>query len=243
MKKILLVFIVLGIVASGYAQQPQDLTGKINGVNQQIEGLKALIEKEHQAYSSQTQYTDKGYEEAVNTFNQEKKVLTDSIASIQADIKKLDKEYQWLEDLRKFYLQNMDTVFAHADLVSLDYHKKILGENYPKEMDELKILLDCSAILTKAYNETDVQIGLQKLKDFKPCKSKEYLENLLELHEEVTGDVNRWKNENDFSLFSMMLLYDDLFSKYRISLETDYPYLAGEVRKAVQQHLEALQNK
>lgn len=256
MKKIFVIFIMLNVVSTGYAQDAKrtdsqqqhnseslnsqrtfdGLTGRIADINSLIDNLKKDIEEEYQKYSSTEMYTNEKTRDAdFATLGAEMESLRILEKELNHDIDFLKNEYQAVDRIRKYYENsNIDSLFAHADLMSLQIHKNIFGVEYPKVMDNLQILLECADLLEHKYDSKKKELGRQKLKDVPPCETKEYLDGLLAVQEDITDEVDSWTKDEEHTLYSMTKLRNYLYNNYEISLEIDFPYLYNKVIENVE---------
>lgn len=257
MKKIFVLFIAINVGTLGYAQEskrndsqlmqksghgnPQqksgNLTWRIVDINHQIDSLKNEIHEEYQKYSNQKLYTDEKFRNTdFAELETEKEVLRTRIIELNHDIDSRKKECQSVDRIWEYYENgNIDTLFAHADTLSLQIHKKIFGKGYPKVMDDIQTLLECADLLTKEYKEGQNSFGLQNLRGVQQCETKEYLDGLLSVQKDITDEVNSWIRDEEHTLYSMVMFRNYLYNNYGISLDVDFPYLFGKVIEKVEQ--------
>lgn len=207
-------------------EKESDLFSKIDNINRQIENLRYEIDREYERYSNETRFN----EDTLAYLDREKDVLRDVIKIFEDSIAQIEKDLRFDSVLRDFYSKDIDVLFTCTDLVSMQVHKRILGKNYPRVMDNLQILLECKELFKKEFNEKQNQAYQQKLNVVQQCEAKEHLSDLLDLHQEISADVDSWI-KSEHSLYEMMLLYRD----YSVTIDDDYPWLAAKIRKAVTQ--------
>lgn len=213
-----------------------NLSEKINDIENQIESLKTEIHSIYLSYSKQPLFSDKKAQtEAFNRVEKEKKDLQTRIVRINDSITILEENHQWIERLREYYeKRSIDTLFVQSDLVSILVHKSIIGNIYPKVMDYIQTLLEGAELLTKEYDAKQNQKYVQSLKNVQQqCERKEYLIGLLQVHKDITDEVNNWMAKEEHTLYSMAVFQNYLINNYGVALDTDYPWLATKIRETV----------
>ena len=256
MKKIFALLIAINAVVLGYSQEEQrtglrsmqslepqtaehtseELVRRIRSVNHQIAQLKSDIITEYQGYNKDKLYTDENARNAdFNKLEKEKTSLRNQIKEIDQSIQSLNDEYQAVERIREYYEKgNIDTLFNHTDLLSLQIHKKIFGAEYPKVMDELLILLECAGLLKQEYNLMRKSSGRKRLKDVQQCKTKEYLDGLLSIQEDITNEVSSWIKDEEHTFYDIVLFRNYLYNNYAISFDVDFPYLYKKIIERIE---------
>lgn len=217
------------------APEGDDLSAKIIDIENQIESIKAEIHSLYLSYSEQPLFSDKKHQtEAFAKIDKEKADLRTRINRINDSIAALEEKYQWMERLRDYYEEGtFDALIVQSDLVSLKIHKSILGKNYPKVMDNIQTMLEAAELLTKGYDAKQNQKYVQSLKNVQECERKEYLIGLLQVHKDITDEVNSWLAKEEHTLYSMAIFQNYLLNNYGVALDADYPWLAAKVREAV----------
>lgn len=235
MKRIFVFFAVVNAVLLGYAQKPENsssdkLKAKIDNINQQIGDLKTEIESVYQNYSNKKVYSDdKTRNDSFAKLQEESESLRKQLRQLNCDIDSLQKEYMVVDNLREYYQNgNIDSLFSHADKESLAIDKRILGSDYPKVIDELQILLDYGELLRKEYKAEQAS-QLWKLDEVDPCATKERLSELLSVQKDITSEVEYWIKDERHTLYDFVKFRNTLLEYYSVSIETDFPYLAGKV--------------
>lgn len=253
MKRVILWCIALCVSASGYGQKqssPQrmqvseatvpdqmskSLIDRIVNVNLQIDSLNCDIRREYQEFSNQKFYTDKKFRKDSLTNIEKKKVaLQKKIDESKVIITSLENEYKAVDNISEYYEKgNIDSLYIHADQMTLIIHKKICGEKYPKVIDDLQVLLECAESLKKMYDEKQNKTCIQRLKGVRKCDTKELLEGFLLVQKDVTDEVNSWIKNEAHTLYSLVIFRRYLYNNYGITLDSDFPYLSAKVIEMV----------
>ena len=238
MKKTTILIIVLALTISCFSQS--DFQKKILEKDKKICELQNELQRDiHNEWQKiKNDSLIKNPKDCYEKLNKEKAKWNDSIKTIQTRINNLKKD-SWVEDLRKYYQNGkIDQLYAHADLLLLSTHKDILGENYPKKMDSLEVLLKCSELFKNKYNANDNKAYQEKLKEVSECETKNSLQYLLSQQKDITDEVDEWiKDEKKHTLFGMKMFYNEIEDGYKVSFEEDYPYLAQIVRDKVMEKM------
>ena len=229
MKKIVLLLIVINIVSLGYAQD--SLIVRISDINQKIDGLKNDIQEKHQEFRKQKLYTDKKTRDAIfDKLEKQKEGLQSQIKGLSAETDSLKKGLEVVDKLREYYeTNNIDSLFIHADPLSLQTHRTILGEDYPKVINDLQILLECADLLRSGYDKVKNSSKREVLKSVQNCKTKEHLDILLSEQKDLTDEVNNWMKVEKHTIYSMVTFQREMHSAYGISLDADFPYLYRKI--------------
>lgn len=216
-------------------EEENDLSAKINEIENLIESLKTEIHSMYLNYREQPLFSDKKFQsESFKGLEKEKADLLIRIKNIKDSIVVLEEKCKWVDRLREHYEKgNVDTLIVQSDLVSLRVHKSILGKNYPKVMDDLQTLLEAEELLTKGYDAKQNQKYIQNLENVQQCERKEYLIGLLQVHKDITDEVNNWMAKEEHTLYSMAVFQNYLINNYGVALDTDYPWLATKIRETV----------
>ena len=252
MKRLFLLIITIGVVLFGNAQKVKNVgtglrqktvkaqtldavLGSIDNINHQIDSLKDFIHSEYQGYNTQKLYTDKKFRnDTLANIDREKEALQNKIKEDISIVYSLKEEYKSVDRLREFYDKgNIDTLYAHADQITLCIHKKIFGNDYPKIMDDLQVLLECAELLAQGYDEKKNKASIQNLKGVRQCDTKELLEGLLLVQKDVSDEVNSWIKDEEHTLYSLVMFRKYLFNNYGITLDADFPYLSAKVTEIV----------
>lgn len=222
-------------VSANATEGENDLSAKIIDIESRIESIKAEIHSLYLSYSKQQLFSEKKYQaEAFAKLENEKADLRIRINSINDSINDLEEKNKWVESLRDYYERvNVDSLIVQSDLVSLKIHKSILGKKYPKVMDDLQAMLEAAELLTQGYDEKQNQKYVQILKNVQQCERKEYMMGLLQVHKDITVEVNNWLAKEEHTLYNMTVFQNYLFNNYDVALDTDYPWLAAKVRESV----------
>lgn len=214
-----------------------NLTKNIVEINEKIANLKKEIGMEYDKYAKEKFYSDKNYQTATfDSLDKDIKSLERQIKAINDSVAAMKKENDtFMEKLKYFYSDtNIENLYGKADLVSLEIHRTILGRDYPKVMDELIILLQCSNSFSQKYNEKENSQCLQQLKSVRQCNLKDSLEYLLLSYKEVSDEVENWKkSDREHSLYSMMSLLSYVKREYNRQIDKEYPYLFASLRESV----------
>ena len=250
MKRICILLISMGMVSLGNAQKvrherrqprqesvkaetqsPETILAGIVCINQQIDSLKGSIHREYNGFSTQKLYTDEKFRnDSLASIDKEKESLKNKIKDDTCVINSLKEEYKAVDRIREYYEKgNIDTLYAHADLMTLHIHKNIFGDSYPKVMDDLKILLECTDLFAKEYDDKQNKTHIQNLKEVRQCDTKEQLEGFLLVHKDITDEVNSWIKDEEHTLYSMMMFRRYLYNNYGITIDADFPYLNAKV--------------
>ena len=223
------------------AANAQDLpfSNEISDINKQIDSLEQEIHERYKQGKNNDLYNDEQYRQIYFAgLAKQKALLRNNITMLEAIIETSKTKLQWIETLRNYYSTTpIDTLFSHSDSTSLKVHKQILEKRYPKVMDELQILLECSEALKKKYDEEQIQTCLQKCQRVRECPTKEYLEGLLSLYKDINDEVALWLLDKDYSLYSMAIEIAYINDNFGIDLEFDFPYLANKIRGTVQKKM------
>lgn len=242
MKKTAILIIVVFLAPPCFSQvkkQPE-FQKKIEDIEKHIRDLQHqqefIIHNEWKKIQNDS--LTKNPKECFEKLNKEKTRCTDSIKAVQARINNL-KQDNWVRDLRIYYQNGkIDQLYAHADLRSLSKHIKILGENHPKVMDDLEILLRCSELLHKEYNAKENEQCQAQLKEVQECATKESLQYFLSVQNDITAEVNEWiKDDKNHTLFGIMAFYYEIEDAYKISFDEQFPYLSQKVRNIVMEKM------
>lgn len=217
-------------------QRPKSLIKRIADINHQIDSLNNDIHREYQGFNEQKFYTDtKLRKDSLANLEREKEALQKMIDENKAMVTSLEKEYQAVDSILEYYEKgNIDTLYAHVDLMTLHIHKKIFGESYPRVMDDLQILLECAALFDKEYDEEQNKTCIQNLNDVRQCDTKDLLEGFLLVHKDVADEVNSWIKDEEHTLYSMVMFRRYLYNNYGVTLDADFPYLSAKVVEMVQ---------
>lgn len=211
---------------------------RINDINQQIDSLRNEIDKEYQKYITQ--------DSLLAQIESETDSLRIDTVPPPAQTKVVKKKVRHKEididtgRLSAYYNTNsIDTLFAHADLESLKFHKQMLGEGYPKVMDTLQLLLECRQLLSQKFDAGKNSAGLRQLESVQDCGTKARLEKLLHYYKDLTDEVDYWVRKEAHTLYSMTVFYNRLNEYYGddIILNTDFPYLDKIVRDKVKENM------
>lgn len=205
---------------------------RIDDINQQIYSLRNEIDKEYQKYITQ--------DSLLAQIESETDSLRIDTVPPPAQTKAVKKKVRHKEintgRLSAYYNTNsIDTLFAHADLESLKFHKQMLGEGYPKVMDTLQLLLECRQLLSQEFDADKNTAGLKKLESVQKCGAKTRLERLLQYYKDVTDEVNYWVSNEVHTLYSMTMFFDALYNGYTVFLDKDFPYLDSKVQESMKQ--------
>ena len=213
----------------------ENLIGRIHTINSQIDSLKRDIHNEYLEYNGQMLYTDINTQKSTfSEISKKNDSLRTCIEEINNEIEQLKINDSSIDKIRAYYENSIvDSLFAHVDPSSLKVHKRILGSDYPKVMDDLQVLLESAEMLKKVYEASQNSALLQKLKIIQPCKNQEYLDGLLSVQKEITDEVNSWIMNEEHTLYNMVLFRTYLYNNYGISLHEDFPYLANMVIEKV----------
>lgn len=208
-------------------------------ISQRLDALNDSIDSVYKRYNDNKLFSDKEYRNNVFAkLDNEIRTLRAKEDSLNVVIVNGERKLQWVDKLRAYYEDtDIDTLYAHSDLVSLDTHIKILGTSHPKVMDELKVLFEGKQLLFRKMDPTGNAKARNNLKKVRDCDSKEYLDGLLAVHKEVTEEVEKWLRENNHGMYDAQLLYRRIDNNYGVSLDTDFPYLAGKVREKVKESI------
>lgn len=216
-----------------------NLAHKTIDISNQIKSLTEEIHSNYEKYRKEPLYTNEKYRNrafdsvhiAIESIKLQLKVINDSIDIINNTYK------SFTDKLRVLYTQtSIDSLYKHSDLVSLNIHKRILGNNYPKSIDALQTLLECNNSLRSEFNEKNHNILRQRLKNTTQCNTTKKLESILAPHKEITDEVNKWINNNknsDNILFEMISFMDYIHREYNRILDVEYPYLYSKLKEAV----------
>lgn len=247
-KRLFFSLLSFGFVILGCAQSPntnllqkyKDIANNIDNITTQIDSLKIGIHDQYIKYCDLSPYTNKKtLENALKELDIKKDALRNRIIELNDSIITVDKECQRILSIRYYYENgNIDSLFIHADLTSLQIHKQLLGKEYPKIMDDLQILLECRNIMTNSYDARQNNVHLEKIEKVESCETKDYLKGLLLIHKDITDEVYNWLREEKHSLYSMAVFSKLLNDNYGISLEEDFIYLFDMVTEAVTSSIE-----
>lgn len=212
-------------------QTPDAIFGGIATINHQIDSLKGLIHSEYNEYATQKLYTDERFRnDSLASIETEKAAMQNKLNEDTCVINSLKEEYRAVDRIRDYYKkENIDTLFAHSDLTTLSIHKQILGEDYPKVMDDLHILLGCLDLLTKQYDEKGNKTLIQNLERVQQCDIKEKLEGFLLVQKDVTEEVDVWVKNGEHTLYGFVAFLRQIHNNYGITLDTDLPFLFAKV--------------
>lgn len=233
MKRILFLFIIMTFVISNYAQENDSLysfPSKISEITQQILDFNRYLE-------SLKEPVNKLYDEIVaqdTDFSTQLNELNNEIADIDKQIKTIEDDGEWIESLRDYYTNgSLDNLYIHADTLMLRVHKQILGPDYPKQMDDLMVMVESSNFLKQKFNSSVNEMYVNKVKQLKNCSTKWKIKKLLDNYGVINNDVMSWTMGEKHSLYDMMVFKKDLNESHGINIDKDYPYLAEEIIKSV----------
>ena len=223
------------------AANAQDLpfSNEIGDINKQIDSLEQEIHERYKQGKNNDLYNDEQSRQIYFAgLAKQKALLRNNITMLEAIIETSKTKLQWIETLRNYYSTTpIDTLFSHSDPTSLKVHKQILEKRYPKVIDELQILMECSDALKNEYNEKRNQSCLHNLQKVQNCRSKEYLEGVLQVQLAITEEVDNWISKEEYSLYDIFKLADKLYKDYEVDLESDFPFLANKIRGIVQENM------
>lgn len=220
-------------VISNYAQENDSLysfPSKISEITQQILDFNRYLE-------SLKEPVNKLYDEIVvqdTDFSTQLNELNNEIADIDKQIKTIEDDGKWIESLRDYYTNgSLDNLYIHADTLMLQVHKQILGPDYPKQMDDLMVMVESSNLLKQKFNSSVNEMYVNKVKQLKNCSTKWKIKKLLDNYGVINNNVMSWTMGEKHSLYDMMVFKKDLNESQGINIDKDYPYLAEEIIKSV----------
>lgn len=214
---------------------------QVDNLNQRID---ILLKDINSMYNVYDEMDDKWFKE-----KKDKQKKMEEVKTQQGDqrtrnekavdsIKEINAQMEWIRNLRDYYekgslddLYRGDNLHPHADTLTLGLHKQLLGENYPKKIDDLMLLAECASLLEKEYNEGRNQEYRNRLAKMDDCKTKRDLDDLLDIHGDIKEDVDKWE---DYSLKGYTEFKEYMRTEYGRELDVNFPFLAEQARKKVE---------
>lgn len=228
----------------------ENLSASVKDINNRVDALVKDIEALYDTYNTMEdkwfqndgggvlgffKKDNKEKESKIGRVQMQQDSLRNRIEKAQNVIDSLKSELRWIDTLRMYYekgslddLYRGDDRHPKADLKTLQLHKKILGTNCPKKMDDLLLLAQCAQSLNEEYNAPRNRDYLNRLGKVADCDTKWDLDGLLAVYGDIKDEVDKWK---DNSLRGFMTFKNYLKTEYGVDLETDFPDLAKQARK------------
>ena len=213
-----------------------NLEERILAINSQIELLKNEIHEDYMYFSGLQEFSDRqSSQHRLDELVSKKNALLNRISEVSNRNSILLEELKYVDDLRDYYENNLvDSLFLSSDLASLHLHKAVIGDDYPKVMDDLEMILECRELFDKEYNPSSNEECLNRIESLPSCQATDRVKDLLIVHKDVTNEVASWIRQSGHSLLEMVRFQKRLEDFYGVSLDSDYPYLADAVRRVVQ---------
>lgn len=246
-RTIILYFLLLGIPILALAQakleastQTQDsFVLQVNELCKQVDSIIQDINREYEKYKKDTIHYEILYKNKLvqtitsKKLKDEEKDTREKIEKINDSIDEIKQEIAWVDTLNGYYTNHqLDLLFDAIDWPALQVHKRLLGNDAPKAVNDLHIMHECADLLKRECNEKANRECLSLLDKVGNCDKKEELKTLLQMHSAITSETNGW-SVKEHSLYELMDFRKYLHEEYGVNLEKDYPYLAEKSRKTV----------
>lgn len=234
MKRIVIIIFLMIFASISQAQNVdkiKELPQRLEEINKQISDFNNYIESIRNVTDSLYNVIQSNGGGDIENKIQE---VNNEIITIENSIEAIQNYNKWIDDLRVYYTNSpVDMLFAQSDTLSLRVHKQILGQNYPKRMDDLIKMHECANLLNQEFNKSYVGDAVQTIKGVINCSTKWKIKKLLDNYATISDEVDKWIATEEPTLYNMMAFRKKLNENYNINIDDDYPYLAAKIRQKV----------
>jgi len=250
MKRIFILFILFLAAITANAQtsktnprneKKEPLSSQVKTLNQHIDDLIRDVDLLYSVYDGME---DKWFKdnkkkiEKIDGVKGQQKKQNDTINQVNDSINTIEKEMEWVNELRAYYengtlddLYKGDAMHPSANVTTLRLHMQLLGKNYPKKMNDLMLMAECANSLNVEYNAARNNEYRTQLGKMTECDTKWAIDGLLAVHGDIKNEIDKWDGH---TLMDFMTFRKYLMNEYGVELDVDFPFLAEQARKKVE---------